>query len=550
MNTPSSSTPSSSSSQTTPLFTTLITSKAKELGIKQLDKDILTYLNNDIIQKLNHIISESKKHMRITKTKTLRASDISPIIQSFNLQTQCIYPLFPCDTDIINIPSFNQSKLLPCPLETTTHFHWFTLDGKTPNISTNACTPDVIYPYTETQNNEYTQHGNSKVVPKLFNCISSELLNFIETFEKVFQKDLKESLLTKDVYPIQSAEMEINLIIIQTEIGIVQMFPYLISYLIDVIDNVKGNAFPKVEILVLTHIKSVLMNKYFYIDPFISKIITLLLTLIIRDDNMYNSNHDYIIASIRAKNIARDCLEIVYNKYSNIYTNLTNDVVGLLKEYLLPNERTPMYLASYGAIRALNVLGYDVVKEYVMPQLEKVLERLDIGKVVTAQEKKEVKRKVESNSVNANNNNVHNNNNNMSCSYDNRLTFTLPITAGIDPLLYSSLFASGNSQHLSGSSGTQLHQGGVSNNNSNNNNNETEMILDMNAINKVYEIVNNKATIVYYALIESMMILLHNCSNDKNGKCIKEKIFEICGDNFISNLPYDNNNNTELKISI
>jgi hypothetical protein len=136
----------------------------------------------------------------------------------------------------------------------------------------------------------------------------------------------------------------------------------------------------------------------------------------------------------------------------------------------------------------------------------------------------------------------------MSFSYDNRLlTFTLPITAGIDPLLYSSLFASGNSQHLSGSSGTQLQQGGVS---SNNNNNETEMIFDMNAINKVYEIVNNKATIVYYALIESMMILLHNCSNDKNGKCIKEKIFELCGDNFISNLPYDNNNNTELKISI
>ena len=209
-----------------------------------------------------------------------------------------------------------------------------------------------------------------------------------------------------------------------------------------------------------------------------------------------------------------------------------------------------MYLATYGAIRALNVLGYDVVKEYVMPQLENVLERLDIGKVVVAQEKKEVKRKVESNSVNANNNNnnVHNNNN-MSYSYDNRLTFTLPITAGIDPLLYSSLFASGNSQHLSGSSGTQLQQGGVNSNN-NNNNNETEMIFDMNAINKVYEIVNNKATIVYYALIESMMILLHNCSNDKNGKCIKEKIFELCGDNFISNLPYDNNNNTELKISI
>lgn len=544
---------SPSTTTTTPLFTTLITSKAKELGIKQLDKDILTYLNNDIIQKLNHIISESKKHMRITKTKTLRASDISPIIQSFNLQTQCIYPLFPCDSDIINISSFNQSNLLPCPLETTTHFHWFTLDGKTPNISTNACTSDVIYPYTETQNNEYTQHGNSKVVPKLFNCISSELLNFIETFEKVFQKDLKESLLTKDVYPIQSAEMEINLIIIQTEIGIVQMFPYLISYLIDVIDNVKGNAFPKVEILVLTHIKSILMNKYFYIDPFISKIITLLLTLIIKDDNMYNSNHNYIIASIRAKNIERDCLEIIYNKYNNVYTNLTNDIVGLLKEYLLPNERMPMYLATYGAIRALNVLGYDVVKEYVMPQLENVLERLDIGKVVVAQEKKEVKRKVEGNSVNAsnNNNNAHNNNNNnnnMSCSYDNRLlTFTLPITAGIDPLLYSSLFASGNSQHLSGSSGTQLQQGGVS---SNNNNNETEMILDMNAINKVYEIVNNKATIVYYALIESMMILLHNCSNDKNGKCIKEKIFELCGDNFISNLPYDNNNNTELKISI
>ena len=526
----------SSSSSTTPPFNTLIASKAKELGIKSLDKDILSYLNSDITQKLNHILSESKKYMRITKTKTLRPADLSHIIQSFNLQTQCIYPLFACDTDIINLSSFNQSKLLPCPLETTTHFHWFTLDGKTPNISTNACAPDVIYPYTETQNNEYTQHGNSKVVPKLFNCISSELLNFIETFEKVFQKDLKESLLTKDVYPIQSAEMEINLIIIQTEIGIVQMFPYLISYLIDVIDNVKGNAFPKVEILVLTHIKSVLMNKYFYIDPFISKIITLLLTLIIRDDNTHKSNHEYIIASIRAKNIARDCLEIIYNKYNTVYKNLTHDVVGLLKEYLLPNEKSPMYLATYGAIRALNVLGYDVVKECVMPQMESVLERLDIGKVVVAQEKKEVKRKAEGNGAVGNNNggsgNAHNSNAaNMSCSFDNRLTFTLPITAGIDPLLYSSLFASGNSQHLSGSSGTQQQQhiNASGNMNTNSNNNETEMILDVNAINKVYEIVNNKATIVYYALIESMMILLHNCASDKNGKHIKEKLFELCG---------------------
>ena len=161
----------------------------------------------------------------------------------------------------------SNSPLVPCPMKPIAHFHWFCIQGQIPNICSNIINKEKIAPLNSDNNNEYLQQGNSKVVPKLQKSLSKELVTFLENFEEVFQTNIKDNLMTESIYPKLSNEMDINLIIIQSEPGIVQLFPYLISYVLNEAEDEKNVSQPKIQMILLYHIRAILTNKYSLSNP-------------------------------------------------------------------------------------------------------------------------------------------------------------------------------------------------------------------------------------------------------------------------------------------
>lgn len=530
-------------------FSSLINKSCTNIGIKSLDNDTISYLSQEIEQQLKAIATQAKILMRITKRKKLTVDDISNSIRRFNQKENVIYPSFDCDSNEIDIDSFSREPLAPCPLKPITHFHWFCLQGKIPNISSNKIQNEYVMPLNSINNHEYIQQRNSKVVPKLDETLSKELVNFMENFENIFQKEIKKNLLSESTFASISNEMEINLIIIQSEPGIIHLFPYLLSYILKEGENIKNLKEPKTQMIILYHIKAILTNKYFYVDPYLSQIIRILLNYILYESIGIRTSK--IPAVIRVKNLSLECLKIINDLFSSHYPSLTKDIVYMLTSNIIPNIKNPKYLTSYGAIRGLNTLGISYVKQFIFPNMEKIISTLDMKEVLDAQEKK-IKPKIEENlsnnqNINAQINNTNDNDNIISNSGNsnnvlsgNRLSFTLPITAGIDPMVYASIFATGQSQlncQISHSAFTNTNN---TINNSNilaNEKEENEMVIDDKAIDKIWCGINNNSTFVYYALVESAIGLYKQYSNDKT---ISNKIIEIYGENLVSHLKQNN----------
>ena len=228
---------------------------------------------------------------------------------------------------------------------------------------------------------------------------------------------------------------------------------------------------------------------------------------------------------------------------------MTEYIIQILSSNVIPNKKNPMYLTSYGAIRGLNALGSEYVKDIILPHLEDILSTLDMKDVLEAQDKKVKLTSQVNNTIQPtpNQNNIINNTNENNLSGSNnsgqlggnvRMSFTLPLTAGMDPVVYASLFSTGQSQQ---NNNTIIHESAVTNvieqNQNTINTVKEEMIIDNNAIDKVWNYINCKSTCVYYALIESAFILYDKFNSNKD---IMDKIYEIYGEKILNNFQHDN----------
>ena len=528
-------------------FDDIIRNSCKSIGINDLDKNIMAYLNKEIEQKIKIVLNQSKTFMRTAKRKTLTTGDLSNSIRSLNLKEFYTLPSFDCDEKEIDIDAFANSPLVPCPMKPIAHFHWFCIQGQIPNICSNIINKDKITPLNSDNNNEYLQQGNSKVVPKLQKSLSKELVTFLENFEEIFQTNIKDNLMTESIYPRISNEMEINIIIIQSEPGIVQLFPYLISYVLNEAEDEKNVSQPKIQMILLYHIRAILTNKYFYLDPYLSQFIRFLLYFLLVETPSCSSSS--IASLIGVKNLSLECLKIINENFSSKYSSMTEYIIQILSSNVIPNKKNPMYLTSYGAIRGLNALGSEYVKDIILPHLEDILSTLDMKEVLEAQDKKVKLTSQVNNTIqptpnqnniinNTNENNISGSNNSGQLGGNVRMSFTLPLTAGMDPVVYASLFSTGQSQQ---NNNTIIHESAVTNvieqNQNTINTVKEEMIIDNNAIDKVWNYINCKSTCVYYSLIESAFILYDKFNSNKD---IMDKIYEIYGEKILNNFQHDN----------
>ena len=146
---------------------------------------------------------------------------------------------------------------------------------------------------------------NHDLIIKMTKNISKELVSFAINFEKIFQDAIKDEFIikTNEINFTIKKDMEINATIIKTEPEIVQLFPYLLAFLEENIKNKEIMKLPKIQYIILYHIKAISVNKYFDLITYMNNILEILMTLL-----LYSNNISDIIIKDCKKSTKQKCI--------------------------------------------------------------------------------------------------------------------------------------------------------------------------------------------------------------------------------------------------
>jgi hypothetical protein len=246
--------------------------------------------------------------------------------------------------------------------------------------------------------------------------ISKELVFFAINLERTFQNVIKDEFMNlnsninnKIDRPIQK-EMEINATVIKLEPEVVQIFPYILSFLEENIKNKEVMKIPRMQLIILYHLKSVSINKYFKLLSYMNNILELLITLLLHSNNQ--SNIDIIKDYIYVKQEVISFINELMTKYSKY----KNDLISTIAHFVLPtNQLNSVILKSLSAIKCINSFGYEYIMKYIYPNINQ------IKKVIDQNITFKYKNTIINISINKaqNNNNINNNNNSNSNSIPN-----------------------------------------------------------------------------------------------------------------------------------
>ena len=343
-----------------------------------IDEGINDFLNKDLLEKLNLIISKSKQFMRISHQKKLTKEIVLDSINTIKFPKNLISKdeLFPIEEDndkqYININEYLNEPIIEKPLNTMVFYHWFCIEGFSPKISVNKLDNKKMvinnHPYKNDMNNINNKliKDNHDLIIKMTKNISKELVSFAINFEKIFQDAIKDEFIMKsnEINFDIKKDIEINATIIKTEPEIVQLFPYLLAFLEENIKNKEIMKIPKMQYIILYHIKAISVNKYFDLITYMNNILELLMTLLLYSNNINDFN---IKDSIKVKN------EIIYfmiNLMKNDFSKYIPDLIFSISHFIIPmNNSYPNLFKALSAIKFINSFGYDYVINYIYPQI-------------------------------------------------------------------------------------------------------------------------------------------------------------------------------------
>lgn len=103
---------------------------------------------------------------------------------------------------------------------------------------------------------------------------------------------------------------------------------------------------PKVHMINLSYINSILKNPYIYIEPYLHQIVILIISIILIEVN--SSQIDLIV---KVKDHAIKILKLIFVKYEVKYPNFIAQLINIFKQNIVPKTCNPNFLTCYGAIK-------------------------------------------------------------------------------------------------------------------------------------------------------------------------------------------------------
>lgn len=137
-----------------------------------------------------------------------------------------------------------------------------------------------------------------------------------------------------------------------------EIVPYIIEFLMKNLANKQYFDQPKVHMISLNYINAILKNPYFYIEPYLHQIVTLILSVILIE--VTSSQYDLII---NVKDYAIGILKEIFIKYEVKYPNFITQLINIFKQNVLPKKDNPSFLTCYGAIKVIYNLYNLINKE-------------------------------------------------------------------------------------------------------------------------------------------------------------------------------------------
>ena len=361
--------------------------------------------------------------MRITHQKKLTKEYLLNSIKSLKFSDNLLNKdeLFPSENidnnnnQYISIKQYLNEPIIEKPLNTMIFYYWFCIQGFCPKTSINkldnkkiSLSSSLKYDYS---NNKITKDNHDLII-KMTKNISKELVFFAINFEKNFQNVIKEEFINlntninnnKKDNSIQN-EMEMNATVIKLEPEIVHIFPYILAFLEENIKNKEIMKIPRMQTIILYHIKAVSINKYFNLLSYMNNILELLLSLLLYSNNLNNNDiiKDYI--SVKQEII------LFINELMIKFPKFKNDLIISISYFVIPNNKTnSSLLKSLSVIKCINLFGYDYIIKYIYPYINEIKNIVDQN--ITFKYKNSIINVEKNINKIQNNNNIINNNNN------------------------------------------------------------------------------------------------------------------------------------------
>ena len=280
--------------------------------------------------------------------------------------------------DLININEYLNEPLIEKPLETMAFYHWFSINGLNPKTSINKLDNKKVQLNISSSKNDLDNINNKLIkdnhdlIIKTTKNISKELVSFAINFEKIFQNVIKEEFINKkennEINFDINKEMEINEIIIKSEPEIIQLFPYLLAFLEENLKNKEIMKMPKIQYIILYHIKAIAVNKYFNLITYINNILEILMSLLLYSNNIDDNDIKNIIK------VKEEIIIFLEDLMKNKFNKYIQDLIYSISNFILPiNNTNSILFKSLCAIKCINSFGYEYSINYVYPQITRLL---------------------------------------------------------------------------------------------------------------------------------------------------------------------------------
>ncbi|KAL9035300.1 MAG: hypothetical protein Q9214_006646 [Letrouitia sp. 1 TL-2023] len=348
---------------------------AESIGINSLSDDVLRGLSSDIEYRISQVLEEALKFMRHSKRTTLTTLDISQALKVLEAEPLYGYestrplrfgeasigpgqPLFYVEDEEMDFEKLINAPLPKVPREISLTAHWLAVEGVQPSIPQNPASADTrsqdLVPKGPGANpNILAINGNDVAVKPLVKHILSKELQLY--FDKVCSALLDES---NEEYRIAA------LASMRNDPGIHQLVPYFVQLIAEKITHGLKSLFVLTQMMQLT--SAMLDNQNLYIDPYISSLISPILTCLV--GRRLGSSPDPI-AHLPLRNLAAALLDVVCKKYTKSSSTLKPRLARTcLKHFLDPTK--PLG-ANYGGIIGLQAVGGpEVVGTLIVPNLK------------------------------------------------------------------------------------------------------------------------------------------------------------------------------------
>ncbi|KAI3653385.1 hypothetical protein MP228_001332 [Amoeboaphelidium protococcarum] len=355
----------------------IIKSLAEFINITNLQDEVASALSQDVEFRLRDIIQEAQKFRRHAKRTMLTSDDINNALKLRNCQrlygyvdgeskpfksveTSSLGEIYYVDDDEIDLEDVLNAPLPPLNPETVLTGHWLMVEGVQPAI------PQNIAPIENSIDNisrQLKQDGkylmNEKKVefkPLVRHVLSRELQIY---FEKL-------------VEALQSSDQRLNSAALQSirqDNGIQQLLPYFVQYVTEQIaKNLKN--LPRLT-LMGNVIAGILTNSHFFVEPYLHQLMPPILSLLISKRICEDPQENHWVL----RDYAASLMAMICSKYSNSYQSLQPRVTRtLLRAFIDPIKSATTH---YGAIIGLKLLGSEVIKTLVMPNVVAFMSRLN-----------------------------------------------------------------------------------------------------------------------------------------------------------------------------